>query len=233
MKAGLFQKLFEVLYPRRCPGCGKVIAPDEIFCSSCKIQCREFSGVFCSGCHSMLRKERPYCGCGGIPCTVPYWYEGMVRRGIIQYKFCSKRQYGENFAQAMAEKIRPVYDTSRIDFITFVPMTGKAKRKRGYNQAEILAKDLSKYLEIPCLPVLEKFKGNEAQKELSARKRRENVKGVFQVVERYPVKNKTILLCDDIITTGATIQECARILYQAGAAEVLGTAVAHTKEFFS
>ena len=105
-------------------------------------------------------------------------------------------------------------------------MTRRSRRERGYNQAEELAERLARRLQKPCVPLLCKIRENEAQHRLSAAQRKRNVRGAYGLIDADLVKDKVILLCDDIITTGATLQECAGQLQKLGAAQVLCAAVA-------
>ena len=114
-----------------------------------------------------------------------------------------------------------------MDFIIPIPLHKNKLKKRGFNQAEELAKGISKFLEKPIFnDVLLKIKPTFAQMELSKEKRRENIKGAFVCQKPIVVRGKKILLVDDIFTTGATMEECARVLKEAGAREVWGAVVA-------
>jgi len=114
------------------------------------------------------------------------------------------------------------------DFILIpVPMEKKKLKWRGFNQAEELGKELSSFLKIPLISgCLIKIKETPSQVELSDEERKENIKGVFTVRNGELIKNKKILLVDDVYTTGATMEECARVLKKAGAKEVIGIVIA-------
>ena len=115
------------------------------------------------------------------------------------------------------------------EIIVPVPMTEKDEKKRGFNQSELLARDIGERLNIPVLPALSKTKDTAPQKELSGRARRENVKGCFSAAYAEYLAGRRILLVDDVFTTGATANECARTLLSAGAASVSVLTAAVTK----
>lgn len=113
------------------------------------------------------------------------------------------------------------------DIITWVPLSRKRLRKRGYDQARLLAEELSRISGVGCCRLLQKTRNNPAQSGTgSAEKRRANVSGVYRAADEDQVKGKSILLVDDIVTTGATLSECARVLISAGAREVKAVTVA-------
>jgi len=108
-----------------------------------------------------------------------------------------------------------------------VPIFIKKKKVRGYNQAEEIAKQFAKYLKLQLLPdILIKTKNTISQTELTKEERKENIKNAFLVKDRELIENKSILLIDDVFTSGSTMDECSRILKENGAKEVFGMAVA-------
>ena len=117
----------------------------------------------------------------------------------------------------MAQKAKKL---PACDAVTYVPITKKRKIERGYNQGELLAEVISEELKIPVLHTLEKTRDTDDQKSLNLKERAENLKGCFRVCDRTYVKGKTILLADDVLTTGATTDAACRALLAAGAAAV-------------
>ena len=108
-------------------------------------------------------------------------------------------------------------------------MSKKHKKERGFNQASVLAKKLSEVLDIPFLETVAKVKETKTQHTLSRAERLVNAKGAFSVLNKESILGKSILFCDDILTTGSTMKECALALYDSGVKEVLGVTVAKTK----
>jgi len=110
-----------------------------------------------------------------------------------------------------------------FDVITFVPMTRRDQRKRGFNQAEVMARVIGKRLDLPVVKLLAKARETELQSKLSAAKRKSNLRDAFRLL---PCVQDQVLLVDDICTTGATVEECARMLKRGGAQSVVAMTVA-------
>ena len=121
--------------------------------------------------------------------------------------------------------------TGKFDLVTWVPVSRKRRRTRGYDQAELLCRETARELGMQPLLTLEKCTDNRAQSSLSgAEERFENAKGAYRAVQPERFAGKRVLLIDDIVTTGATMSECARVLRKAGAAEVVCAALATPRE---
>lgn len=199
----------------------------------------------CSACTSKIKRipsERcPVCGLvtplGSSVCwncaskTIyfkshksPYFYEDDVRRAVIRFKFYGKTHYADAMGTVMAAYIPFGVN---IDYITWVPMTKTAIKARGYNQAELLAKTVSEYSNAQCIELLYKKRTVKRQSSLKASERIKNVKGIFGCT--HDLHGKNILLVDDIYTTGATMNECSKILKKHGANEVYCITFASTK----
>ncbi len=152
----------------------------------------------------------------------PLVYEGGST--VLIAKFKNGEGYlKEYFADLIAKKLT---EFNELNCITFVPMTKDAVRARGYNQAELLAKAVSKRLDLPLVSAVVKQKNTEAQKTLSRKEREQNLKGCFKVEKRPDIKGKNILLIDDVLTTGATADAVCKKLLDAGAERVFLATVA-------
>ena len=150
-------------------------------------------------------------------------YEDGVIVLISKFKN-GKPHLKELFADKIAERL---IGFPEIDCITYVPLTKKSAFGRGYNQSKLLAKALSKRVKTPAVcGAIKRIKGGKAQKGLTQKERTENVKGAFKVVNRAVFKDKNVLLVDDILTTGSTVNEICRILLKAGAKAVYVATVA-------
>ena len=157
--------------------------------------------------------------------VAPFPYEGAVRESLHRYKFSGVTAYARTYAEFIGKCI----DENRIscDIITWVPLSRKRLRKRGYDQARLIAEDLARRQQTECRQLLGKIKDNRPQSLTgSGENRRANAAGAYVCTDPAGVKGKRILLVDDIITTGATLSECARILNEAGAAEIIAAAAA-------
>lgn len=206
-KHPIFHKALCTFLPERCPYCDKLINSGALFCNECK---ESFSTI----------TYRTYAK-GGFPCISATPFTANFAEAIKRFKFSNRRQYAFSLACAMADAITKEYAEEEFDYIVYVPIHKIKKRERGYNQSRLLAKNLSYILEIPVADVLVKVRNNETQHTIiHATKRAENVKGAFKVTCKETIKDKRILLIDDIITTGSTLGECARVLYKCKPASI-------------
>lgn len=202
----LLRSALTVFYPQRCPCCEKVISKDKLFCDNCQ---KEYKGTI----------YQKYAR-GGYLSTSAVPYTGVFSKAILNFKFHNRKQYARQLATFIAEAVKRDFSHISFDFITFVPLHKKRFEDRGYNQSELLAKELSALLYIPMEDILIKTRNNQPQHTLKASKRGENVLNAYRVADKNRVKDKCILIIDDIITTGSTLGECAKILQNSGAKEV-------------
>ncbi len=209
----MIRQLLEWLFPRKCVLCRSFLGKDETdLCRKCRVDQPEYH---------YGRKKVPHVR----DLTAVWMYEGNVRRSLHRYKFGGVRQYAAVYGRLLAMRIDR--DLPRADLLTWVPVSAKRLRSRGYDQVELLAKAVSPELQIPAEPLLVKFRDNRANSDLkSPAERRANVLGVYRAADPALLRGKRVLLLDDIVTTGATASECARVLLTAGAEEVYFAAVA-------
>ena len=215
---GRRERLISLLFPARCLLCDRVIPAGELFCRDCekKLPKRPFT----------RKLALPGAGAEGFSVYSSMSYEGGFRKSIHRLKFRGQKGLAKPMARLMAELARGT--GIPFDAVTWVPMTEKKRRERGYDQSELLARATAKELEIPCLPLLNKVRENKTQHELSGRQRQLNVKNAYRAENG--AEGKVLLLIDDIVTTGATIGECAKMLYAAGANKVTGLCAADARE---
>ena len=153
-------------------------------------------------------------------------YKGVIKNLIWYFKFRNRKDYGKVLAELVALKLKNL--NVDFDIIIPVPISLSRFRERGYNQCEEITKHVSRFLNKKTYSnVLLKIKNNKRQSELHTDDRKNNVVGVYKVRNKEKVKNKKILVLDDVCTTGATINECARMLKNAGAKEVIAITVAY------
>lgn len=209
-------RVLDLLFPPKCPFCAQVLDSPGI----------------CGRCESSLPwTEEPdslWELFGSLRCVAPLWYRDDVRRGILRFKFQgaagAAEPLGGLIAQCAAERLSGEFDT-----VTWVPVSRKRLRQRGYDQAELLARAACRRWDTEPVRLLEKIRDNPAQSGLADGKSRwRNVRDVYRVLEPEALQGRRILLVDDICTTGATLGECAAVLRSAGAAEVVCAAVART-----
>lgn len=214
-------KILDIIFPPKCPFCGKLLdgaVPvcgecftalpfiDEDACRICARPLDEFSHSVCASCRSMKASF--------VHSFVPLIYEGNVRKTLLALKSSYHPYYAKAFAYLIADKILSSPDYTSFDYITFVPQSKASRFNRGYNQAELIAKELSGLLNIPCIPTLYRTNDGKKQSTLNAAERRENVKKCY-----FPLDKKfsgTVLLTDDIYTTGSTANHCSKLLTKMG-----------------
>ena len=202
-------QLLDLFFPPKCPFCGKVL---------------DHAGI-CPACEKALPWTEEGAGVrelsGGVRCAAPLWYEGKVREGLLRFKFQGARAaagpLGELVARCAAERFSGAFDV-----VTWVPVSRRRLRSRGYDQARLLAESACRLGEGRPEQLLQKITDNPAQSGLTEEAaRRANVLGVYEAAEPERIQGCRILLVDDICTTGATLAECARTLRDAGAADVM------------
>ena len=209
--------LLDLIYPPRCIFCGALLQGDET--DLCR-KCRASLPV----AEEPIRRGEFYACCWSV-----YYYEEKVAQSVRRFKFHGMRQYAEAYGRLLAMRIL----RGRVDFdlLTWVPSSEKRKRSRGYDQTFLIAQSVARELGVACHSLLVKTVDNASQSSLNdSAARRANVLGVFDCWDEGAVKGKRILLIDDVITSGATLTECARVLMTAGAASVECATLAATKE---
>lgn len=156
----------------------------------------------------------------------PLEFTGVLRKTIYKYKYESKSYMYKSFGELMLRTLEKE-DIGDVDIIVPVPLHRSRKAERGYNQSELLAKYLSSKLMVPIdNNNLKRVKATKVQNKLGRTERHLNVEGAFVVMDNRLFKDKRILLVDDIFTTGATINECSRVLIESGASEVFVITIA-------
>ena len=225
---GLFKKLIKIIWPQRCGSCHDIIDPNSFLCDSCTDELCFTEAPICKFCGRgkdrccCRRHKREY-----ERVIARFYYEKSAGNIIRNLKFRNMAGNAAFIAEQLVIYIHEEYDII-FDLIASVPMSLKDKTKRGYNQAELIGKELSKQLQIKYdEKALYKVQENRTQHKLSAKERTGNVFGVYEA-DPASVNGKTILLVDDIVTTGATLNECAKMLRLAGAEQVFCVAGAIT-----
>lgn len=215
-----FKKLIslavDLLFPPRCVFCGCVVSPGTRVCRSCAEEAVRTGGV--QYMNLSVNGEN-------IPCASLYVYRGVVRKSIVNFKFYGRRECAGFYAEQLAGMIPRCFPGVRFDAVSPVPISDERKKKRGYNQSALIAEPLAARLGVPFADLLEKTRDNREQHMLGRKERKTNVRGVYRA-RAEETKGKNILLIDDIVTTGATLSECARTLYEAGAESVACAALA-------
>lgn len=226
-----FEKIKKVflwlLFTDKCRYCNEPIDYGEEMCAECRNNLPVVKGEKCKYCGA----EKKRCNCkkhkreyDGI--TAPFYYEDSIALSVRRLKFNGKDFLANILADEMAECVKEDFGEIKFDFICFVPFTLSQKLHRKYNQSELLAERLSEKLNIPLNRVMVKLFDTKPQHKTGFRYRSGNVFGVYDINEKADVKGRTILLVDDVKTTGSTLNDCARILKIRGAESVYCTVVA-------
>lgn len=229
----LIKWLVCLLYPPRCPYCGIVLPSGQKCCEKCQKELLRIKPPLCKVCgarlYDCLDSKNPH-NFRFERCVSPFYYDKAARNGILRLKVSGKKGGCVELAREMAETVIKEYSDIYFDYIIPVPMSKKEVRKRGFNQALLLGRHLSKLLNVPIKShCLVKTKNTESQHKLNFTQRASNLKGAFEVRCPDEIKGCRILLCDDIMTSGATLNECASVLLKNGAQQVYCVTFARTK----
>lgn len=219
MKSNLF---LDMLFPRRCAVCDTVLPLGEReICEECKRKIQYLEGALCMKCGKPVREEEEYC----YDCRhkehfykqgaalFPYEY---IRSSLYRFKYGGRIEYAGFYGRQMAVRFQEKKKRWKAQALVPVPLYKRKQRKRGYNQAELIARELSGYWEIPVITNLViRTKNTRPMKEIVGTDRQNNLKKAFKLGSN-DVKLNTIIIIDDIYTTGSTIDEVAKVCRQAG-----------------
>ena len=214
----LYYFFMNLLFPPKCILCGRLLEQKEQdLCRECRCDSPEYP----------FRKENIQFL---DSFTAVWYYEGSVRKSLLRYKFYNSRSFADGYGRLLAMKLLQTHPEG-FDCLTWVPVSCLRKFRRGYDQVELLAKAVGRELGMTPVPLLKKVRHNRPQSGITdGALRRANVLGAYREVNREVISGKRILLLDDILTTGATAGECARVLLTAGAKEIHCAAVAAARK---
>lgn len=212
MKSNFVNFVLSMFFPDRCPYCKKVIRYGMTECEDCL---EELYGT-----------PRKIVTFAGIPCIAPFAYQAKVRDSLIDFKFRGNAFNAKSYAKAVCHAVEYYGLHDEFDIITFVPLSQKRKNERGFDQSELTAQYIGELLDKKVKVLLQKTRQNKNQHDLNLSERILNVKGVYAAVNTELIKNRNILLIDDIATTGNTLAECCRILKENGAGNIICAAIA-------
>ena len=225
----MFSLVLDLFFPPRCPLCNEVIALNEKpLCNHCRTSAQpRIEGKRCKRCG----REKEQCACklttllsDGI--AAPFYYKEKVQEAVLRYKRMQDVGRNAYFVSELTKTAYLAYADKEMDVVTAVPMHPRSEAKRGFDQVKPMAKAVAKELHIPFVPLLKKSLYTKPQKALSSTARAANLLGAFDVLNMAAVKDKRVLLIDDVVTTAATTNECAKMLKIYGAKEVYVLAVA-------
>ncbi|MCR5790038.1 MAG: ComF family protein [Lachnospiraceae bacterium] len=216
--------VLDLLYPRRCPVCGDIIMPKggeccdrcrgafayvtEPYCLKCGKPLREETEALCPDC---LRKERFFDFGRAV-----YRYDDRIGRSIYGFKYNGRQEYARFYAQEIVRRYGRMLSELKPDALVPIPLHKKRLRKRGYNQAALIAQEVSRLTGIPAEPsLLQRVRNTRPQKSLNERERENNLKKAFKIRQN-DVSLETVILIDDIFTTGSTMDSAAGCLRDQG-----------------
>jgi ComF family protein len=204
----LKENIMDVLFPRMCVGCGK---EGNYICEECNLFLSEANSIFTKG---------------NLAEIISVWeYEGLIKEIILKIKYDGMFDAISELVEKAFERREPYIPENVI--ITFTPMFLRKEKRRGFNQAELIAREVGKITGRKVLPLLEKTRDTPSQTKLCREERIKNVRDAFQIREGISCP-KDVLIIDDVWTSGATMEECARVLKKSGARNIRGFVLART-----
>ncbi len=226
----IIKKLPEILlglvFPPICPVCGDIAPAGRDICPECAGRLCYADEPYCMKCGKPVEEYEEYCS----DCAerghvydegrAVFVYDEYMSKSIYRFKYNGKREFASFYGRVMAERLGRKIESWNADVIVPVPVHKSKMKTRGYNQAGLIAKELSKRCRIPvCSDLVSRKRATAVQKELGAASRQNNLKKAFNVTPNV-VKYKTVLIVDDIYTTGATVDALAGCLKGAGIEKV-------------
>lgn len=204
----MMKRLLSVLFPPKCVLCRKLLSKEQTdLCPDCRSNAPEFPGSKMK--LSFLAQW-----------TGIWYYKENVRQSLLRYKFGGRRSYAAAYGRLLAMKLQRM-GWEDANFVTWIPISRQRRFRRGFDQSQRIAQVVARELALPLAATAKKIRHTKPQSLMGdAAHRRANILGAYQVIDPALVKDKRILLIDDIITTGATASECSRVLLTAGAKEV-------------
>ena len=224
----LFNYIKELLFPPKCAVCFKILGKRTVFCRDCMPEIPFVDGITCEKCGIPLSADFPSPICARCrkrnfhfdKNTPVLEHSGMGRQAVINMKYNSFPII-KDMAYIISGRVKR--ENIDFDYVTYIPMTRKDEREKKIHVTYFLSKEIAKLLNKDHKTLIVKQRETKKQKELTENERIINVRGAFAVKDN--VKGKKILLVDDVFTTGATMDECAKILKRAGATAVYCTTV--------
>lgn len=224
--------LLHLLFPPRCPFCDGILfqsitASEELVCHKCQDKLPYVEEPVCSRCGKPLEEERSeYC----YDCEKRTWayqqgkalwlYSGAVKESLYRFKYHNRREYARYYGKELVRVYGAWMEARRIQVIVPIPLSRKRLRQRGFNQAELVAREVGRRMNLPVdCSLLSRVRDTKAQKSLNEEERKNNLKKAFKTGTN-KVQLDHILLIDDIYTTGNTMNEAAKELKRAGAERI-------------
>jgi competence protein ComFC len=218
-----------VFFPKRCIFCNDIIPVSTPACQKCADKLPIIAADTCGHCGF----DNKHCKCKAnefVKAVAPFYYDGFAKNALANFKFNGKATFGKYMAEYMTAAILQEYKDIHFDLITCIPLSKTEYNNRGFNQSAVLCEQISKNLKMPCdIKLIKKVREIDPQRTKKAHERKGNVLGAFDIQNPKKIKGLAILLIDDVLTTGATLNETAKMLKIYGAKRVYCTVFAMTK----
>ncbi len=223
-------KILHIFFPNKCACCRKIIQYDALFCEKCEKEFEQTGGKRCKTCFA----PEELCDCKRHPkfffrSAAPFVYKDSAKDALLRLKKMKNVRLARFFAEEMYLTVLKKYKNVQFDAIIPVPLHKAREKARGYNQSMLIANELSAMLKVPVMDkVLRQHDKAKPQHTLNHKQRRENVKGIYRA-SGIPIECQRVLLVDDIMTSGATLNECAKMLRIEGVTKIYCVSAARTK----
>jgi len=219
----------ELIFPSRCAGCSELTGKGPALCEKCARSLQTYDSLFCGVCMARLPEGKKICHPDSpfiLGAAINY-HSGAAGALIRELKFKRNKKIAKFLADLLASYLKKLPFTLSSYEILAMPLSSARQRERGFNQAGLIAEELSPLVSVPILPGgLTRIKHSTPQSKIRGRKERlQNVSGAFSAKPEL-VAGKNIILLDDVITSGATMFEAARALKSAGVRKIIGLAAA-------
>lgn len=224
----IIEYLVDIVYPPRCAVCNTILPLGQRgICSNCASKLEYVEEPFCLKCGKPIDDDsKEYCSCClskdhlYIQGRAVFVYDDAMRKSIYRFKYNSKREYASFYGQILYDRLGEKIMSWEPEALIPVPIHKKRMHERGYNQATLIANELSKHLKIPVENhIIVRKTYTQKQKDLAADERENNLKKAF-IVNKNSVKLKSVVIVDDIYTTGSTVDAISRVLIEAGVEKI-------------
>ncbi|HAH18618.1 ComF family protein [uncultured Eubacterium sp.] len=229
------KSILDIVYPRTCPICGKTLSDDKLICDVCNGRLVYANKNICIHCGKIL-KDRASTICKVCETSETYFEEGRsvfyyndaIKNALMDFKYHNRRENAKFFAESIMQSYADRISLWNIDLIVPIPVHKKKLIERGYNQAAVLASELCKLSKWDWTEALIRVEKTKPQKELTRLDRLNNLEKAIMVDDKKLnlIKDKNILIIDDIYTTGATVSSSSKVLLESGASKVFFITVA-------
>jgi len=208
----LLDKILDLIYPPVCGICGKL--DENSLCKKCEINLNsqaKFEIDDYTGEKDVFYDEHLYI----------FPYESIIRKVILKYKFNDSSYLYKTFVNFLIKNSNFVENLKTYDIMIAIPISKERKKSRGYNQSELIARSLSKTINVKMVVnCLGKIQNTVPQSVLNKEERKKNIKNAYKIYEKSQIIDRKVLIVDDIFTTGSTANECSKVLKEAGAKKV-------------